>query len=155
MMAAGHARATGEVGVATVTHGPGLTNTLTPLIECAKSSIPVLLVAGRTSDRRRDSPQKVDQRPLVEATGAAFLRAHCCDTLAADLATALRWAEAERRPVVLELPVDHMWDEMVPPPVPAPQPVTPPSAPDPDAVDTALGIVLSADRPVILAGQGA
>lgn len=156
MMAAGHARTTGQVGVATVTHGPGLTNTLTALVECAKSSIPVLLVAGRTSDRRRHAPQKVEQRPLVEATGAAFERAHSAASLATDLAVALRRATVERRPVVLELPVDLMWEDVDPPPVAATtRSVAPPAAPDPAAVDTALGIVLSAHRSVVLAGQGA
>ena len=43
-----YARTSGGVGVATVTQGPGLTNTATALVEARKASTPVLLVAGDT-----------------------------------------------------------------------------------------------------------
>ncbi|WP_370615431.1 thiamine pyrophosphate-binding protein [Mumia sp. Pv 4-285] len=156
MMAAGHARATGVVGVATVTHGPGLTNVVTALVECAKSSIPVLVIAGRTSDLRRHAPQKIVQRPLVEATGAGFESARAADTLEADLSHALRRAGAERRPIVLEVPIDMMGQEVSASSGAVAPPLTlPPSTPDPDSIDAALGIVMSARRPIVLAGQGA
>ncbi|MGH1565344.1 thiamine pyrophosphate-binding protein [Mumia sp. DW29H23] len=156
MMAAGQARTTGAVGVATVTHGPGLTNVVTPLVECVKSSIPLVVIAGRTSDQRRHAPQKIVQRPLVEATGAGFEEARAADTVAADLDHAFWRARAERRPIVLEVPIDLMWQEAAvsTDPVLVP-PALSPSAPDQDAVDTALGIVMSARRPIVLAGQGA
>ena len=41
MMAQGWAKATGRLGVATVTHGPGLTNTMTALVEGAKAAVPL------------------------------------------------------------------------------------------------------------------
>lgn len=159
MMAAGHARATGEVGVATVTHGPGLTNTVTALVECAKSSVPVLLVTGRTAAGRPDAPQHLDQRPLVEATGAAFEPAGTVASLATDMARALTRARREQRPVVLELPVDLMWEDVGPASdhVPA-EPATtdrPDTEPASEDVDRALGVVMSARRPVLLAGRGA
>ncbi len=46
MMADGYARASGEVGVCTVHQGPGFTNTLTGLVEAAKSRTPLLLLAA-------------------------------------------------------------------------------------------------------------
>src|SRR6266567_9044018 len=40
-MAAGYARASGRVGVAIVTSGPGATNTVTPIRDCMADSIPI------------------------------------------------------------------------------------------------------------------
>ena len=39
-MAAGYARASGRVGVCLVTSGPGATNTVTPVRDCAADSVP-------------------------------------------------------------------------------------------------------------------
>ena len=47
-MADGYARASNRVGVATVTQGPGVTNTLTALTEAAKGGSSLLLIAGQT-----------------------------------------------------------------------------------------------------------
>src|SRR5699024_4583737 len=49
-MGDGWARATGHVGVVTVTHGPALTNTLTALTEATKSNTPMVLLSGSTPD---------------------------------------------------------------------------------------------------------
>jgi acetolactate synthase-1/2/3 large subunit len=156
MMAAGHARVTGRVGVATVTHGPGLANAVTPLIEAVKSRIPLVLLAGDTNRLDTWGPQKIEQQPLVLATGAAFEVVRSPHTLVADLESALRRAWTERRPVVLNMPIEHMWVDVEPSPPRPPVVLTRPrTAPDPDSLDAALGIILSADRPIVLAGQGA
>lgn len=156
MMAAGHAGVTDSVGVATVTHGPGLSNTITPLIECAKSSIPLVLIAGDTSRLQRHSPQDIPQRPLIVATGAGFEQARSPETLASDVATAFRRAWAEQRPIVLNVPIEFTWvDVPASPPAPPAVPLRPAMAPDPDGLDTALGIIMSAKRPLVLAGRGA
>jgi acetolactate synthase-1/2/3 large subunit len=46
-MAAGYARASGRVGVALVTSGPGATNTVTPVRDCQADSIPMVLICGQ------------------------------------------------------------------------------------------------------------
>src|SRR3954464_1190018 len=48
LMAGGYARAKDSVGVATVTHGPALTNAMTSLVEAARGRMPVVLVTGDT-----------------------------------------------------------------------------------------------------------
>src|SRR2546426_11207200 len=53
MMAEGWALATGEVGVASVTAGPGLTNALPGMAEAHKAGAPVVGIAGRTGLRPR------------------------------------------------------------------------------------------------------
>ncbi|MCL3816961.1 thiamine pyrophosphate-binding protein [Aeromicrobium wangtongii] len=156
MMAAGYAAVMNRVGVATVTHGPGLSNALTPLIECAKSSIPMVLIAGDTAQKDRFSPQKIAQRPLIVATGAGFEQARSPETLESDLYTAFRRAWSEKRPIVLNIPIEHTWAQVEPSASPQPIPLVVPSMPpDPEALDAALGIIMSVKRPIILAGKGA
>src|SRR5271156_3419604 len=46
-MAAGFARASGRVGVALVTSGPGATNTVTPVRDCMADSVPIVVICGQ------------------------------------------------------------------------------------------------------------
>jgi acetolactate synthase-1/2/3 large subunit len=46
-MAAGYARASGRVGCAIVTSGPGATNTVTPIRDCMADSIPIVVICGQ------------------------------------------------------------------------------------------------------------
>ena len=46
-MAAGYARASGKVGVAMVTSGPGATNTVTPVRDCMADSVPIVVITGQ------------------------------------------------------------------------------------------------------------
>src|SRR5580692_5091448 len=46
-MAAGFARASGKVGVALVTSGPGATNTVTPVRDAMADSIPLVVICGQ------------------------------------------------------------------------------------------------------------
>src|SRR6266516_7710933 len=67
MMAEGWALATGEVGVASVTAGPGLTNALPGMAEAHKAGAPVVVIAGLTGlhQRGREAVQDIDQLGLV------------------------------------------------------------------------------------------
>ena len=47
-MADGYSRASGRTGVASVTHGPALTNTLTVLVEAVRNRSRLLLITGET-----------------------------------------------------------------------------------------------------------
>src|SRR5262252_10727417 len=46
-MAQGYARASGKVGVAVVTSGPGATNTVTPVRDAMADSIPIVVICGQ------------------------------------------------------------------------------------------------------------
>ena len=46
-MAQGYARASGKVGVAMVTSGPGATNTVTPVRDAMADSIPIVVICGQ------------------------------------------------------------------------------------------------------------
>jgi acetolactate synthase I/II/III large subunit len=46
-MAEGYAKATGKVGVALVTSGPGMTNVVTPLVDAYMDSVPIVVFTGQ------------------------------------------------------------------------------------------------------------
>jgi thiamine pyrophosphate-dependent acetolactate synthase large subunit-like protein len=155
LAANGYARTSGGLGVATVTHGPALTNIVTALVESVKDHTPVLVVAGDTAVVDRDNFQAISQRDVVLPSGAGFEQVRAPATVAEDVAIAVRRAFLERRPIVLNVPVEFQWAEVDYTPNRVrwvgPQAVVP----DPAALEEAVGIVASAKRPLVVAGQGA
>ncbi|MEU4338620.1 thiamine pyrophosphate-dependent enzyme [Micromonospora lupini] len=154
-MGFGYASRTGELGVVTVTHGPALTNTLTGLVEGVRARVPMLLIAGDTATGSRTNIQDIAQRDVVLPTGAGFEQARTPESALGDLAVAIRRAVVERRPVVFNIPADHMWRDIeyrdVPLDLPQPQRI----GPDPEAIQRAVELISAAKRPVVLAGRGA
>src|SRR6201996_7353908 len=123
LAAAGYARVTGKLGVATVTHGPALTNTVTALVDSVRAHTPLLLIAGDTAEGDVNTLQNIGQRAVAEAAGAGFVVVRSPDTFAADLAAAVGQAVAESRPVVLDVPINFQWQEVsyqAAPPAPEP-----------------------------------
>ena len=116
-MADGYARVSGRVGVCSVHQGPGFTNTMTGLTEAAKARTPLLLIAGEAPAAALRSNFRLDQAGLAETVGALAERVHSGETAAADTARAFRRAEAERRPVLLSMPLDVQAE---PPPASSP-----------------------------------
>lgn len=155
LAANGYARTSGKLGVATVTHGPALTNTVTALVESVRDHTPVLLVAGDTAVVDQHNLQNITQRDIALAADAGFVQVRAPQTVADDIAEAIGRAHLERRPIVLNVPVDFMWQEAKYH-SPAPRFVAPQAvAPDPVALDAAVGVIAAARRPVVLAGRGA
>jgi thiamine pyrophosphate-dependent acetolactate synthase large subunit-like protein len=155
-MADGWARVSGRPGVVSVHQGPGLTNATTGLAEAAKSRTPLLVLAGDTPAAALTSNFRIDQHGLPDSVGAIAERIHSPASAAADAARALRRAELERRPVVLNLPIDMQAlpaAEAGPagPPAALPAPPRPGAA----ALEEAARLLSAAERPVIIAGRGA
>ncbi|WP_264372275.1 thiamine pyrophosphate-binding protein [Georgenia ruanii] len=156
LAANGYARATGGVGVASVTHGPAFTNIVTALVEGVRERTPILVVAGDTAVVDKDNFQNISQRDVTIPTGAGFEQVRSVKTVCEDVAVAVHRALNERRPVVLNVPVDFQWQEAKYAPPAGPrwsghQQLAPSQA----ALEDALGIIASARRPVVLAGRGA
>lgn len=154
LMALAHAACAGKIGVATVTHGPGLSNTTTALIEGVKARIPLLLVAGDTAPGQLTG-QDIPQRELVLATGAGFEQAVTPETLTADLARAVRRAELERRPIVLNIPTQFQWADVAYRSMKLHRPETRTLVPEGKDIEDAVGIIAAARKPIIVAGRGA
>ncbi|QXZ10482.1 acetolactate synthase 3 catalytic subunit [Comamonas sp. Y33R10-2] len=105
----GFARATGEVGVALVTSGPGLTNAVTGIATAYTDSIPLVVIAGQTSTNQigTDAFQECDTvgitRPIVKHN---FLVKDVRD-LAETMKKAFHIARTGRPgPVVVDIPKD-------------------------------------------------
>jgi thiamine pyrophosphate-dependent acetolactate synthase large subunit-like protein len=155
LMALAYAHVRNRVGVASVTHGPALTNCVTALTEGARGGIPLVLLAGDTPVLHPHHLQSIDQREVVKATGAGFEQMRAPETATQDVARAFYRARAERRPIVLNMPADFMWRRQ---PYEACRHAVfdaPAHIPEGESLDSAIGMMASAKRPLILAGAGA
>ena len=155
LMALAYAHVAGKVGVATVTHGPALTNCITALTEGARGHIPMVLLAGDTPVSNPRHLQSIDQRELVKATGAGFEQVRTPDTVSMDVGRAFYRAQVERRPIVLNMPADFMWQEVSHEVRVLDIFTAPGDVAQGDILDDAIGMIASARRPLILAGGGA
>lgn len=155
LMSLGYSLITGRVGVSTVTVGPAVTNTITALIQGVKASTPLVLLAGDTALEDRDSIQSVSQRDFIVAAGAGFEQLRSGATVCQDIATCLRRALVERRPIVLNMPTNLQWADVDYHPVRYHIPENRQMAPTGEELDNAIGIIAAARRPIVLAGRGA
>jgi len=161
-MADAYVRVSRTVAAVSVHQGCGLTNALTGITEAAKSRTPLLVIAAEAT-----APQSnffVDQVAIATAVGAVPERIGSPETAVADAARAFRRAVAERRTVLLNLPLDVQAAPcpdaaLAIPPEPAPAwvPRSTPAAvrPPADAVRELARLLARAQRPVFVAGRGA
>jgi acetolactate synthase-1/2/3 large subunit len=108
-MAAGYARASGKVGVCVVTSGPGATNTVTPVRDCAADSVPIVVICGQVPTAAIGS-DAFQEAPVANLMGA--VAKHCFlvtdpARLEATVRTAFEIARSGRPgPVVIDIPKD-------------------------------------------------
>ncbi len=108
------ARLSGLPGVAAVTAGPGITNTITALKNAQLAQSPLLLLGGAapTALQGRGALQDIAQRPLVEPHVKRFFKIQRVRDLGPAVAEALALARAGvPGPVFVECPVDLLYDE--------------------------------------------
>lgn len=108
------ARLTGIPGVAAVTAGPGITNTITALKNAQLAQSPLLLIGGAapTALQGRGALQDIDQRPLVAPHVKRFFKLERVRDLGPAVAQALALAQqGVPGPVFVETPVDLLYDE--------------------------------------------
>jgi thiamine pyrophosphate-dependent acetolactate synthase large subunit-like protein len=158
MMAYGYACRGARLGVATVTQGPGLTNTATALTEAVRSSKPLLVITGDTSPGNKLNQQTLDTEPFVRTTGAGYILVERPEAAAAAVRTAARKALEESRPYVLNCPTEYQWqvvgaeaDEQDADAWPVSRECPRPAE---EVLEEALGVIAAARRPLVLAGQG-
>src|ERR1700743_1293309 len=108
-MAAGFARASGRVGVAMVTSGPGATNTVTPVRDCMADSVPVVIICGQvpTSSIGTDAFQEAPGPSIMGAVAKHVFLITDPLKLEATVRTAVeRESTGRPGPVVLDVPKD-------------------------------------------------
>ena len=155
-----YARKSRDVGVATVTCGPGVTQVITALPAAVRAHLPLVLFAGEAPLKSGWYNQEIDQAPLIHATGAAYHRLHMPERMPVAVRDAFLQARRERRPVVIGVPFDlqdRPWSgpETLPKPSRELLPRPSPMLPHPDDVAKAAELLASAERVVVLAGLGA
>lgn len=155
LMASAFAHVSGKVGVATVTHGPALSNCVTALTEATRSHAAIVVLAGDTPADNPRHLQSIDQRALVKVTGAGFEQLRAPATAGEDVARAFYRVQVERRPIVLNMPADFMWQEADYECQVLDVFTTPGGVAEGEVLDNAIGMIASARRPLILAGGGA
>lgn len=154
-MAYGYWASSGRLGVASVTHGPGLSNSVTGLIEGVKASASLVLICGDTAATDPTNAQNIDQQRLVGATGAGFVQVRTPGSVQDDLRSAIMRAEIEHRPIVLNVPADFTHKDVDYQPVSViPTPKVESVIPQ-RQLEAAIALLTRARQPVILAGRGA
>jgi len=159
-MADGYARATGKVGVAIATSGPGATNMVTGIATAMLDSSPIVCITGQVGSKLigSDAFQETDITGVtLPITKHNYLVTHASE-VARTIREAFYVARSGRPgPVLVDITKDAQqtscefdWD--------AAKPQLPGYRPDlsPDAKDyeQALELIQKAKRPVILAGHG-
>ena len=155
-----YARKTGDIGVSTVTCGPGVTQLITALPAAVRAHLPLVVFAGEAPLKSGWYNQELDQAPIISATGAAYHRLHLPGRMPVAIRDAFLQARRERRPVVVGIPYDLQnlpWDGPADLPKPSREllPRLAPMPPHPDDVASAAKLLAGAERIVVFAGLGA
>ncbi len=158
----GYARATGDVGVALVTSGPGVTNAITGIATAYMDSIPMVIITGQVPSHAigLDAFQECDTvgitRPIVKHN---FLVKDARD-LAETMKRAFHIARTGRPgPVVVDIPKDISFNKVPYDAVAYKKPVEmrsyqPVRKGHGGQIRKALGLLLNAKRPYIYTGGG-
>src|SRR5215472_2540157 len=160
-MADGYARASGGVGVAMATSGPGATNMVTGIATAMLDSSPIVCITGQVGSKLigSDAFQEVDITGItLPITKHNYLVTHAGE-LARTLREAFYVARSGRPgPVLVDITKDAQqsscefdW-ESAKPQLPG---YRPDLSPEPREYEQALQLIHKAKRPVILLGHGA
>jgi len=162
-MAQAHAELTGELGVALVTAGPGLTNAITGIANAHVSRAPVLVLSGGNPrpQENRGGLQDLDATHLVRTITRYARTVREASLVLPELDEAIARAFGEGGdpgPSYIDFPVDTLRD-IVPKALqleehlrPKPRSVT---RPDSHRVKEALDLLWSAKRVLVISGRGA
>jgi acetolactate synthase-1/2/3 large subunit len=159
-MADGYARASGRVGVAVATSGPGATNMVTGIATAMLDSSPIVCITGQVGSKLigSDAFQETDITGVtLPITKHNYLVTHA-DQVARTISEAFYVASSGRPgPVLVDITKDAQQStcdfdgKPVKPHLPG---YRPDLSPTPVEYKQALDLIHSAKRPVILAGHG-
>ena len=153
--AEGWAKVTRECGVAAVTAGPGVTNSVTAIAQAQSAESPMFVIGGRAPAARwgMGSLQEMDHVAVVQSLTKKALTLGSAEEAYATAADCVRTALSRRTgPVFMDIPLDVLFgaDDMPE----ATEHLTPDLGPlpDPDLVEKAARLIRDAQRPAIIAG---
>ncbi|MGH2739716.1 MAG: thiamine pyrophosphate-binding protein [Actinomycetota bacterium] len=161
LMALGRALATGDVGIAAVTAGPGLANAVPGIAEANGFGAPVVTIAGKTALRQhhRGAVQDLDQVQLVRSITkwqATCLQPERIQDFVNE--AVYRARAGSPGPTFLDIPQDVFGEKTEPAARPFefgyPEEIPRP-APRGEELERAVALLETAERPIVLAGGGA
>ncbi|MDQ5815222.1 MAG: acetolactate synthase [Actinomycetota bacterium] len=151
--AEGWARLTRRVGVAAITAGPGVTNSMSALAQARFNRAPVVTLAGRAPTFRwgQGSLQEIDHVPFVDPIAPART-VTATDEIAQEVISAVHASlTAPRGPRFLDFPLDVLFNSAT---------IQIPDAQPSEVADLDAGAVLAiadelarAERPILIAGS--
>ena len=158
-MADGYARASGRVGVAMATSGPGTTNLVTGIATAYMDSSPVVAITGQvpTAQLGTDAFQETDTLGLFNPITKYVFQPRAVEKIPQAVKAAFYLASTGRTaPVVVDIPKDVQMGSAE---VTFPERVSirgyvPNSELDRRGIEEAARMLLEAERPVLLAGGG-
>jgi acetolactate synthase-1/2/3 large subunit len=154
-----YARLTGNLGVALVTAGPGVTDALTGVANAYFANTPMLLIGGRHLMREdlKGGLQELDHPKLFESITRWSATAWQTNRLAEYIATAARYAFANRGgPVFLDAPWDVTADLVEENAIVWPKSARanrPAGVPD-ETLEPIIELLVGASQPVVFGGTG-
>ncbi len=158
-MAEGYARASGKVGVAIATSGPGATNLVTPIADAWMDSTPLVCITGqvRTSLIGTDAFQEIDATGITMPIVKHSWLVQDVEELPGVLKAAFHIARTGRQgPVLVDVAKDvqeAVFDFNYPDEVDLPG-WRPPSKVNARQIGEAARAIAAAERPIVYAGGG-
>lgn len=157
-MADGYARATGSMGVACGSTGPGTTNMMTGLYEASYSSSRLLVITGQTETSfygkgKGYVHEAEQQKPMLQSVARAVASPRYIHEIGPMLKTVIDSIHTGRpQPGAMEVPIDLQYAESseAPPTLTMPKAM----APDPDTLAHAISYIRKAKKRAILVGGG-
>lgn len=151
-----YARVTGKPGVALVTAGPGVTNTVTAMANAQRAGVPMICIGGAGPRSLSDmgSLQDIDSVRLMAQVSKWATQIPETRRIKEYVDSAFRIAQAgQPGPVYLEAPLDLLMDSASDEQPPT-SPISPPRpASDPASVEHAARLLEAAERPCFIVGS--
>jgi acetolactate synthase-1/2/3 large subunit len=143
-----------RIGVFAMQHGPGVENSFGAIAQAYGDSVPIIVVPGGYPRRLTNVRPNFNAFLNFQHVTKWCEQATAADTLPDVMRRAFTQVRNGRpRPVLVEIPVDLMTEE-VPEPLDYVPALRARIAPDPVAVSEVARVLVAAERPVIYAGQG-
>jgi acetolactate synthase-1/2/3 large subunit len=157
--AEGHARATGQVGVAIATSGPGATNLVTGIADAKMDSVPLVCITGqvRSALIGTDAFQETDVFGLTLSLTKWSRLVRSIEEIPSAIAEGFYWArEGRPGPVVIDIPTDFLKAkiEFSGPTKFVPQPRPSDAKGEAKFAEELIALLANAQRPVALIGAG-
>ena len=157
--AAGYAQVHGTIGVVYVTRGPGLTNTITAVVDAYSESTPLVVITGHANERldnstRFPADQELDTKSMFSKITKYVARIDTIDNFEIEVNKALDIAmEGRKGPVLIDV-LASLWNKEVHFNIEKKEFIVKSKEIIEKDIDYVIRELKKAKRPVILAGDG-